>query len=305
MKSATSSECCQAFMSWVSRFGVPRIAISDNGNSFVANLYRDIMKTFNIEVRFTPAYHAASNGALERRHQTIKNALKASLVDMGNKHQDQWHKALPWVLLGKRSAFQPDLDSSAALLAFGRSPELPGQLLGHPGPPLTTLETKALLEQLYLLDTKKAIPTTSVTNPADLSHTERATHVYVKVAEPRGLSARFEGPYKIISRPSRSQVQVRVGSYADSTPRLLTFHWDSCKIAHLRDGAPEGSRENLGRKPRPEPTTAQSLLARNLKNQQPVDVAQPQEVINHATSSRPVRSTRNNNPKYVDAVVPA
>ena len=255
MKSATSSECCQAFMSWVSRFGVPRIAISDNSNSFVANLYRDMMKTLNAEDRFTPAYHAASNGALERHHQT------------------------------SRTAFQPDLDSSPALLTFGRSPELPGQLLGHPGQvtPLTSLETRALLEQLYLLDTKKAIPTTSVSNPADLSQTERATHVYVKVAEPCGLSARFEGPYKIISRPSRSQVQVRVGSFADSTPRLLTFHWDSCKIAHMHDGAPEGSRKNLGRKSHPEPTEAHwrenhlkinnPLTSRNIKK---TIVTQPQ-----------------------------
>ena len=81
MASASSIECCKAFMQWCSRFGVPRVAISDNGNSFVANLYRDIMRTFNIEVIFTPAYHAATNGAIERRHQTIKNALKASLVD--------------------------------------------------------------------------------------------------------------------------------------------------------------------------------------------------------------------------------
>ena len=43
------------------------VAISNNGNSFVANLYKDIMKTFNVEVKFTPAYHAATNGGIERQ----------------------------------------------------------------------------------------------------------------------------------------------------------------------------------------------------------------------------------------------
>ena len=38
------------------------------------------MKTFNVEVRFTPAHHAATNGAIEKRLQTIKISLKASLV---------------------------------------------------------------------------------------------------------------------------------------------------------------------------------------------------------------------------------
>ena len=136
MASATSLECCKAFLQHVSRFGVPKSAISDNGNSFVANLYQDIMKQFNIEVKFTPAYHPASNGAIENRHKTIKSALKASLVDMGDKHGDQWMRALPWVLLGKRVAYQPDLDASSSLLAFGRSPLIPGQMLGEAGPPL-------------------------------------------------------------------------------------------------------------------------------------------------------------------------
>merc|ERR1712242_685255 len=112
-------------MNFVSRFGTPAVGISDNGNTFVSNLYKDMMKTFNIQVRFTPAYHPATNGAIERRHQTIKNSLKASLIDMGNHHGSQWRRALPWVLLGKRIAFQPDLDTSAALLAFGRSPLIP------------------------------------------------------------------------------------------------------------------------------------------------------------------------------------
>ena len=125
---------------------VPAVAVSDNGNTFVANLYRDIMKTFGVEVKFTPAYHAATNGAVERRHQTIKNSLKASLVDMGDKHGSKWAKALPWVLMAKRAQVQPDLDASASQLVFGKSISLPGQLLGHPGPPLDNIQTKKLLQ---------------------------------------------------------------------------------------------------------------------------------------------------------------
>ena len=218
------------------------------------------MKTFNVEVKFTPAYHAATNGAIERRHQTIKNALKASLIDMGNKHQDKWMRALPWVLLGKRTAYQPDLDTSSAMLAFGRSPLLPGQLLGHPGPPLTNLQTKSLLEEMYKLESNAALPTSSKTTTKDISVTENATHVYVKIDEPKGLSCRYEGPYKIISRPSRSQIEVRVGSYANGSPRTSIYHWSSCKPAHLRPDFVEGSRPNVGRKPRPDPPASDSQL---------------------------------------------
>merc|ERR1711978_598995 len=133
MSTASASEVSKAFLQWLARYGAPRTAISDNGNCFISNLYKDVMKSFNVEVRFTPAYHAATNGAIERRHQTIKNSLKAALVDMGDKHGNQWMRALPWVLLGKRIAVQPDLDISAAQLVFAKSLSVPGSLLGHPG----------------------------------------------------------------------------------------------------------------------------------------------------------------------------
>ena len=231
------SEVSKAFLQWLARYGVPRTAISDNGNCFISNLYKEIMKSFNVEVRFTPAYHAATNGAIERRHQTIKNSLKAALVDMGDHHGNKWMSALPWVLLGKRVQVQPDLNTSAAQLCFGKSLDLPGQLLSHPGAPLTNVQTKSLLEELYKLSARPALQTSATVEPLDISYTNKATHVYVKVDNPQGLSSRFEGPYPIVSRPSRSTVEVRIGSFVDGKPRLQVYSWASCKIAHLREGA--------------------------------------------------------------------
>ena len=167
MANATSTDCVKAFMEFVSRFGTPAVVVSDDGNSFTANLYKDIMKTFGIEVRFTPSY-AATNGAVERTHQTIKNSLKAALIDMENSHQDRWMRALPWVLLGKRIAVQPDLDTSAASLVYGKSLTIPGQLLGHPGPSLSNLQTRALLEELYKMSAKPAIPTSATVDPVHI-----------------------------------------------------------------------------------------------------------------------------------------
>ena len=314
MASASSEECCKAFMKHIARFGVPRLAISDNGNTFIANLYQDIMKTFGIEVKFTPAYHPASNGAIERRHQTIKNALKASLVDMGSHHGDKWMRALPWVLLGKRIAFQPDLDTSAALLLYGRSPEIPGQILGHPGPPLNNLQTRALLEEMYKLESNPAQQTSAKVVINDLKATQNASHVYVKREDPKGLTPRFEGPFEIVSRPSHSQVQVRIGSYVSGEPRLATYNWRSCKVAHLRENFLEGSRPSLGRKKsRPEPPIEETQLTENVNKPagRVVDAERKEEkgakIQKSSTpptvSTRPVRASRNPNPYYVDSIV--
>ena len=249
---------------------------------------------------------------------------------MGNHHGNKWRRALPWVLLGKRVAFQPDLDTSSALLAFGRSPLIPGQLLGEPGPPLTSLQVKALLEELYRLENSPALQTSSTPKELDISETDAVSHVYVKVEEPKGLAPRFEGPFEVISRPSRSQVQVRIGSYVSGEPRLLTYHWSSCKIAHMRKDAAVGSRPNLGRRPQPQveplqpvpnPTVISPEVRPAASNDRAWVNKTPMEY-QHTSSNenskqtrgaeiqtdktdiplRPIRSSRNPSPKYVHAI---
>ena len=295
------------------------------------------MKSFNVEARFTPAYHAATNGAIEKRHQTIKNSLKASLVDMGNVHGDKWSSALPWVLLGKRVQVQPDLDTSSAQLVFGKALSLPGQLLNHPGAPLTNVQTRALLEELYKVSAKPALPTSTIVEPLDVSHTEKAKHVYVKVEDPSGLQPRWEGPYPITSRPSRSTIIVRIGSYVDGRPRLQQYNWNSCKIAHLREDADEAERPKLGRKPKPKDSTPSSLTSSTPSSDSTLSTSNTSTADSHNTLSglpphpdyvkkgpliteemfenanwpkilqipsrdQPIRSTRNPNPSYVDAL---
>ena len=322
MASATSAECSKAFMQWASRYGLPHVAISDNGNSFISNIYKDIMKTFNVQVRFTPAYHAASNGAIEKRHQTIKNSLKASLVDLGNTEGNKWMSALPWVLLGKRIQVQPDLDVSAAQLVFGKSLSIPGQILGHPGPPLTNLQTKTLLEGLYKLSAKPAIQTSTVPNPVDLTWTLKVKSVYVQMDGPHGLAPRWEGPYPIVSRPSRSQITVRIGSYVNGTPRLQTYNWNSVKVANEREGAQMGSRPKLGRKPKnatssvadpnstelETPTVSTPVDAQNENNQSGAKIQTPSNSSSNRRNGSPSLSqgdSSGNNPLYSPVVDPS
>ena len=277
------------------------------------------MDTFNVKVSFVPAYHPAANGAVERRHQTIKNSLKASLIDMGNNHGDKWMRALPWVLMGKRIQVQPDLDASAADLVYGKSLKIPGQLLGHPGKPLTNLQTKMLLEELYKMSAQPAIPTSTVVEPLDISFTEKATHVYVKVEDPGPLCPRFEGPFRIISRPTKSTVQVRLGSYVDGSPRLQVYSWASCKPAHMRPGDKEYERPKLGRPPTnssggPKPTDSsissessqevnnQGTLhsTRNKRDNIQTLLTSDTDPAAHRHNPRPARSSRNQNPAYID-----
>ena len=172
---------------------------------------------------------------------------------------------------------------------------------------------------------KPAIQTTSVTEPIDISLTEKAEFVYVKNHEPQhGLCPKFEGPFRIVSRPSRSQVQVKVGTYANGTDRLQVFHRSACKVAHMRDDAVEASRPQLGRKraqpvePQPEVPDSPSVSNNNkmsadgrASTSRPKQTNQPAKIqtefsneeLFSAARRNPSRSTRNPAPYYVESIV--
>ena len=310
----SAEEVAKGFLQYVSRFGLPSQAVSDNGNAFVANLFQDILKTFGVKVRFSPAYHPATNGAVERKHQDIKNALKAALVAMGQDHKDQWFMALPWVMLGLRVKYQPNLDASAAQMVLQMSPKIPGQLVGDSGPPLNSSQSRALLDQLYRLADRPPIPTSGKRVFKDISETEDATHVYVKVDNPLSLCPKFEGPYRIISRPSRSTVELKLGMFKNGAVRSQVYHWTSCKVAAMRDQAVEAERPRLGRPPKPatnyevltkpeeDPETQEEVVQpeQNLINAAPKPQPSIQQSGNLGGTSRTrqARTTRNPNPMY-------
>ena len=86
-------------------------------------------------VAYTPPHHSASLGGVERSHKDLKVGLKAALIDMGNQYQDQWMDILPWVLLARRTTYQPTLDATPAELVLGGCVKIPGDLVSSVDPP--------------------------------------------------------------------------------------------------------------------------------------------------------------------------
>ena len=169
---------------------------------------------------------------------------------MGDQHGATWMDRLPWVMLGKRTAYQPALDCTASDMVYGGNPTIPGDLIGEPGPPLTSEDRHHLLQTLQMNADRAPTQTVHNRTPAinypDLSN---ITHVYIKKGKTAVLGPKFEGPFKIIERVSQSCIKVRVGTTAAGQPRLETQHWSNCKPVTLEEGQVEGSRATRGRKP--------------------------------------------------------
>ena len=86
------------------------------------------MKSLGIKFHMTTAYHPQANGVVERWHRQLKASLKARLDG-----DDSWMDALPFVMLGLRSAWREDSDTTPAELVYGTALRLPGQFVPDPG----------------------------------------------------------------------------------------------------------------------------------------------------------------------------
>ena len=131
---------------------------------------------------------------------------------------------------------------------------------------------------------------------------KNVSHVYVKQHETRGLDPRYRGPFKVISNPTRSSLEIKAGLTARGEVRSEWRAWADCKPAHINEDTVEASRPKRGRPPKPQvPSDQESPLdppvvtnseAPNLPNSN-----------DGGNSSRPTRSTRNPAPNYVDTLV--
>ena len=207
----------------------------------------DLTRILGIKVTFVPLYHQQTNGAVERQHRTLKESIKASLIQMGDKHKSAWMSQLPFTLLGRRIAFQPDLGTSSALLTLGSSPAIPGLIF--PDTPPTDNHT--LLKSLQVQASQEPHQMSRHRPPNEIympEVTQNATHVYIQIDKPDNLGQKYLGPFPIASRPSPSTINVLVGYTKQGLPRLELHSWDRVRVAHMREGAQVATRPELGRR---------------------------------------------------------
>ena len=89
LPNATAATIADAFIKrWICIFGAPKCVLTDEGRNFLANLLKRIAKRFKIKQVKTTAFHAASNGSLERSHHDLARFLKQYADDDHN--WDQW-----------------------------------------------------------------------------------------------------------------------------------------------------------------------------------------------------------------------
>lgn len=103
-------------------FGAPNVIICDNGVQFRSNVFKNLMKNYDVTIRFTANYHPQAN-PVERVNRNIKTMLRGFV----GKSQKDWDKVLPKITCALRTAVHSVTGHIPYFVNFGREMELEGQ----------------------------------------------------------------------------------------------------------------------------------------------------------------------------------
>lgn len=197
----TAESVAKAFLSgWIARFGCPTDIVTDRGRQFESALFEQLSKFISFKHRKTTSYHPQCNGLIERFHRQLKAAIMC--------HADSsWTEALPLVLLGIRTSFKEDLQSSAAELVYGEPLRLPGEFFGHKVDGCTTDITEFSARIRSFANKLQPVPTSHHSNSKIFIYKDldSCSHVFLRDDAVRAaLQPAYTGPYLVVERSAKT-----------------------------------------------------------------------------------------------------
>lgn len=107
----------------VSRYGVPKMIITDNGAQFTSAKWEKFLKEMGIKHQLTAPYTPQENPT-ERTNRTVKTMI----AQVSRQHHNKWDDALPEIMLAINTSASESTGYSPAFLTQGREPRLPQAL---------------------------------------------------------------------------------------------------------------------------------------------------------------------------------
>jgi hypothetical protein len=107
-----------------SRFGTPRVLISDGGSHFCNAPLENVLKHYGVSHRVTTPYHPQANGQAEVSNREIKRILEKTVSNS----KKEWSQKLDEALWAYRTAFKAPIGLTPFQLVFGKTCHLPVEL---------------------------------------------------------------------------------------------------------------------------------------------------------------------------------
>lgn len=228
----------------VCRYGVPSFIHSDQGANLTGQVVSSLCSRLGIKRTQTSAYHPQGNGQVERFNRT----LEAMLAKMVRENQRDWDVHIPKALFAYRTALHESSGYSPYRINFGRSPNLPVDvMLGRDLPsteegereiPEFVEEVSRSLKEAYE-DVRQRLDEAHKKNKEIYDKAVKGSiltigdrvWLYIPAVKPgrtRKLSSLWRGPYTIIDRVGDLDYHIQlIGS-----SKTLIVHRNRLKLCY-------------------------------------------------------------------------
>ncbi|MCA9324993.1 DDE-type integrase/transposase/recombinase, partial [Candidatus Saccharibacteria bacterium] len=121
MPDQTAESVSENFLDFICTFGIPECVLTDQGTSFMSELFKRVYDLLDIRPVRTSPFHPETNGITERFNQTLKNMITAYI----SPDQKDWDTLLKRLTFAYNTAIHAATNFSPFELTFGRQPRVP------------------------------------------------------------------------------------------------------------------------------------------------------------------------------------
>ena len=191
----------------IPNFGTPYRLLSDRGREFISAIWTKLLRSLGIIRVLTSPYHPEGNAINERSHQTLNNMLLARLLE--GPSTKAWVDKVPRIMLTLNAMPHKPHGFSASMIATGREPTIPPDLVSDASPSPAAEDTPEYIEtiqhRLQLTHQQMATPPAApIANPYQVGNLIFALTTLPERTSK--LAPRWKGPYRGCRIPNKYQV---------------------------------------------------------------------------------------------------
>nr|GEY96775.1 reverse transcriptase domain-containing protein [Tanacetum cinerariifolium] len=105
----------------VARHGIPILIIYDRDGRFASNFWKSFQKALGTDICMSTAYHPETDGQSERTIQTLKDMLRACVIDFGK----GWVKHFPLAEFSYNNSYHASIKAASYEALYGRKCQSP------------------------------------------------------------------------------------------------------------------------------------------------------------------------------------